>query len=244
MTTTCRLLPLAASDGSHNMAADEVLLEAAEAGHASLRFYTWSKPTLSLGYFQPTARRTTHPLLAKLPWVRRATGGDALVHHHELTYALAVPAGKPWHSGDPWPQRMHRLIGMALVQFGVDCTQACAVPAEAFSGVLCFQHVTPCDLLLNGHKIAGSAQRRRRGALLQHGGILLARSKFAPALPGILELSKLSVPVTALSVLLGEAMQVETGWKLRPAPWTAAEQERTNALAAGKYSHQDWNEKR
>ena len=51
-----------------------------------------------------------------------------------------------------------------------------------FTGLLCFQHLTPGDLLLQGAKVVGSAQRRHRGALLQHGGILLAASPHAPEL--------------------------------------------------------------
>src|SRR6266567_4064320 len=100
MTPTIRLLPFADADGPTNMAADEALLESAsERGVASLRFYTWSEPTLSLGYFQPSAR----PLAVRsLPWLRRSSGGAAIVHHHELTYALALPAGKDWHSREPW----------------------------------------------------------------------------------------------------------------------------------------------
>src|SRR5437588_9911435 len=92
----CRLLPYAVADGAHNMAADEVLLEGASAGVASLRFYGWSEPTLSLGYFQSAAVRRTDPRLAALPYVRRPTGGMTLVHHHELTSALALPARSPW----------------------------------------------------------------------------------------------------------------------------------------------------
>ncbi|MFL5922767.1 MAG: lipoate--protein ligase family protein, partial [Gaiellaceae bacterium] len=71
MSRSCRLLPLAEGDGPWHMAADEVLLESAGAGVASLRFYVWSRPTLSLGYFQPEAVRRSDPLLAELPWVRR-----------------------------------------------------------------------------------------------------------------------------------------------------------------------------
>ena len=71
------------------MALDEVLLEGAILGEASLRFYQWREPTVSLGYFQPYAAAAG---LAGLPLVRRPTGGDLLVHHHELTYTLALAA--------------------------------------------------------------------------------------------------------------------------------------------------------
>ena len=80
-----RLLPFGSADGPTNMAADEALLECASAGVASLRFYTWTEATVSLGYFQPAAAREQVADLARLPWVRRSTGGAAIVHHHELT---------------------------------------------------------------------------------------------------------------------------------------------------------------
>src|SRR5262249_47276804 len=93
------------------MAADEVMVRtAAEYGIASLRFYGWSPPTLSLGYFQPAHARLTEPRLAGMAFVRRASGGAAIVHDHELTYALAVPPDAPWHTGGPWMRRMHECI--------------------------------------------------------------------------------------------------------------------------------------
>src|SRR5437764_13503633 len=102
MTPTIRALPFAAADGPTNMAADEAMLESAsERGVASLRFYTWTEPTLSLGYFQSSEARTL-PNLAPLAWVRRSTGGAGIVHHHELTYSFALPATPPWKSDDSW----------------------------------------------------------------------------------------------------------------------------------------------
>ena len=91
-----RLLPFAAASGAENMARDEAMLHAAERGVASLRFYTWTAPTLSLGYFQPSADRHTDTALSQMAWVRRATGGAAIVHDpaHEITYSLALPPGE------------------------------------------------------------------------------------------------------------------------------------------------------
>src|SRR5262249_19715303 len=87
-----RLLPFAAADGATNMAADEAMLEAAERGLASLRFYTWTEPTLSLGYFQPASGKEALASLASLACVRRSTGGAAIVHHPALTHHPALPA--------------------------------------------------------------------------------------------------------------------------------------------------------
>src|SRR5438270_22730 len=176
--------------GPHHMAADEVLLRSAASGIASLRFYTWETPTLSLGYFQEAASRLAGPLLADLPFVRRSTGGAALVHHHEQTYCLAVPATRPW-LGRCW-LRMHEAITAALSEFGVHADR-CALTGNDDSSFLCFQQHTPGDVMIGNAKIAGSAQRKQRGAVMQHGGILLRPSPFTPTLPGIMELTGVDV---------------------------------------------------
>ena len=78
------------------MALDEAMLEAVARDEAAyLRFYGWTVPTLSLGYFQRMAEVRADPRWRRRPIVRRPTGGGAIWHHHELTYALAVPAGSP-----------------------------------------------------------------------------------------------------------------------------------------------------
>src|SRR5437763_9600743 len=195
---TCRLLPFATADGSRQMAADEVLLAAATEGVASLRFYAWDPPTLSLGYFQRADERLTDPRLEALPFVRRASGGGALVHHHEVTYALALPPGPPWQSGEPWPCRMHHVIQEAVAELGGAATARGCGEERGVGEFLCFRHQTPGDLLVGTCKVVGSAQRRQRGAILQHGGILLAASEYAPQLPGLRELAGLNLAAVAL----------------------------------------------
>ncbi len=184
MSSRIRLLPFAAGDGPYNMAADEALLTSAVDGTASFRCYGWSRATLSLGYFQPAAPALAEPALAGLAWVRRPSGGSALVHHHELTYALALPSGPAWRPPPAgWGWGFHEIIRAALARLGIE-THPCREERKK-SSILCFLHHTPGDLLLGSCKIAGSAQRKRRGALLQHGGILLAQKPPTPLpLPG------------------------------------------------------------
>jgi lipoate-protein ligase A len=240
-------LPYVVADGAHNMAADEVLLESAAAGVASLRCYGWSEATLSLGYFQP--ERLRHAAvpganLAGLPFVRRPSGGAALVHHHEVTYALALPAGAPWQTGEAWPCRMHTLIAAALRTLGVEA-RACDCPdGVRFTGALCFQHVTAGDLLLGTSKIVGSAQRRQRGALLQHGAILLAASPSATILPGIRELSGYHLRVAESVDVVTRGFALRTGWDLVPSDWTVPERRHIAELVATKYTRDAWNYKR
>ncbi len=233
-------------DGVHNMAADETLLESAAAGLASLRFYTWSEPTVSLGYFQAESIRRTDPSLTKLPWVRRPSGGAALIHDREVTYALALPAGRPWQIGDSWLGRMHAIIRLALAVLGVHAKafSPVCIKEGPFTGLLCFRHFTACDLMIQNAKVVGSAQRRQRGALVQHGGILLEQSPYTPALPGIRELSGMKLTAAQVSERVCQEFAAETGWTLQPGDWTDAERDLTESLAQEKYGTDAWNRKR
>lgn len=245
MSQTIRLLPFAGADGATNMAADEAMLESAALGVASLRFYTWNEPTLSLGYFQPADDRLADPNLARLAWVRRSTGGAAIVHHHELTYALALPAGKEWASVEHWICRAHHILQRVLKEHGVESHAVVCGEEQKFGPVVCFLHQTPGDLLIGGSKVAGSAQRKLKGALLQHGSILLHRSEFVPHLPGICD--RPGAPQftpNELAEELADAFAQDTGWAVAPGAWTVEELSRTATIRAEKYANPDWNEKR
>jgi lipoyl(octanoyl) transferase len=237
---TCRLLPFSQADGPHNMAADEVLLQSAQSGQASLRFYAWTEATVSLGYFQASATRESDPKLLALPFVRRATGGSTLVHHHELTYALALP--EPCRIGEPWLVRMHRIIGSALHRLGIACRSASK--QEKGHSVLCFQQVTPGDLLLAGSKIAGSAQRRQKSCLLQHGAVLLKASPHAPQLPGILEQTGRDLSLEECQAAIVQDFRMDTGWEMGAHPWGRQEEELIAQLVVEKYCCAQWNDKR
>jgi lipoate-protein ligase A len=241
---SCRLLPFAMSDGPGNMAADEVLLETAIGGIASLRLYGWTEPTVSLGYFQSVAPLVPDPL-AVLDFVRRCTGGAALVHHYELTYALAVPPGGEWQPRKwPWLCRMHGIIAGTLAAVGVSGV-SCPGTERKLGDVLCFLHQTPGDLLSGAAKIVGSAQRKQRGALLQHGAILLARSPHTPSLPGLHELAGFDpLRVDELQAALLDAFSQDTGWRLEPGDWTAHERARIEDFAESKYRRDSWTYKR
>jgi lipoate-protein ligase A len=225
------------------MADDEVLLHSAATGVASLRFYGWIEATVSLGYFQPASSIRDNSLLAKLPFVRRPTGGHTLVHHHELTYALALPASHV-HAGGSWLIRMHDVIAQALRQLGIIVSQATATAPDPGEPVLCFRRFTAGDLLLEGHKIGGSAQRKQRQCLLQHGAILLASSPHAPQLKGIQELCGAQMPQEDLQKAIRDELARQTGWSIEGDDWTAAERGSREELAAGKYASAAWNEKR
>jgi lipoyl(octanoyl) transferase len=234
----------AVSVGPVNMALDEALLHSATERRASLRFYGWSEPTVSLGYFQSHARQSEDSLLRDLPFVRRPTGGDALVHQHELTYCLAVPAGRAWQSGAPW-LRMHEVFAAALGDLGVEAVPyRASSEKERFSGFLCFQHFTSGDLLVVGSKVVGSAQRKTRGAVMQHGGILLASSPFTPQLPGIQELTGQKLEWEDLIAAIVRHMAEMTGWQIESEEWTEEESRLAEELVRDRYANEGWNRKR
>jgi len=242
MPLVTRLLPTRVADGAWNMAADDALLETAVGGRASLRFYGWSAPTLSLGYFQPHAPARGHGRLGQLAWVRRPTGGAAIVHHLELTYALAMPPGHEWQPrGSSWLVRMHELIRDALADLGVK-GELC-VEEQKLGEVLCFLHYTPGDLIVATSKVVGSAQRKHRGALLQHGSILLKQSPWTPELPGIAELSGRSLTAEQVQSALIDRLS-RGGWKIEPDDWTAEELTSIPERLALRYQAPTWNEKR
>ncbi len=226
------------------MATDEVLVKtAATAGIATLRFYGWSQPTLSLGYFQSEKLRLADPLLAPLPFVRRPSGGETLVHHHELTYALALPAGR-WQKGEPWNLRMHKIIVAALATLGVVSRLHESGAAIADTSPLCFRHFTEGDVMVAGSKVVGSAQRKHRGTILQHGGILLARSSHTPSLPGIAELTGIAVAPAQLVAQVQAAFIADAGVRLAEQLLKANERDGLGELRSEKYASAAWNCKR
>ena len=117
----CRLLRHAPTGGAWNMAVDEMLLEQAEGRAAAcLRFYRWSEPTLSLGYFQTYADRRQHGPSLRCAAVRRLTGGGAILHDAELTYSIVLPSSHPLAARrDELYRAVHGCLIEALGQLGI-----------------------------------------------------------------------------------------------------------------------------
>jgi lipoate-protein ligase A len=186
------------ASGSWNMAVDEALLESAAAGVTTLRFYQWSEPTLSLGYFQKADERRGHAASLACPLVRRASGGGAIVHDQELTYCFAAPiAGRLAAAAAALYDTFHDTLIEALAGWKVTEFRCEAANSESPAGraqpFLCFERRMRGDVLCRDAKVAGSAQRRQRGGLLQHGSVLLVRSRSAPQLAGIYETADVSL---------------------------------------------------
>ncbi len=156
------------------MAIDDAILTVGQQ-LPTLRFYAWQPPCLSLGYGQRAAD-VDFVRLAAAGWdvVRRPTGGRAILHTDELTYSLILPADDPISEGGILPsyRRIRCALTAGLKRLGVTPdpdTDSAAVSA----GPVCFNSPGRYEITVNGRKLIGSAQARRRGGVLQHGSLPL-----------------------------------------------------------------------
>ncbi|HSM35686.1 MAG TPA: hypothetical protein VK837_04740 [Longimicrobiales bacterium] len=171
------------SGGARNMAVDDALLATAAAGGpATLRLYRWAPACLSVGRNQVIRGRLDGARLAKRGWqlVRRPTGGLAVLHDDEITYAVAAPMDAV---GGPRVayRRISAALAVALRSLGLDAAVA-AAPAGTPShprrdDARCFAGAASGEVCVGGRKLLGSAQRRSGSALLQHGSLLLRGSQ-------------------------------------------------------------------
>ena len=192
--------------GAENMARDEALLgEALRTGAAFLRLYRFDPPCWSIGRNEPA--NATHDVAV----VRRPTGGRAVWHEHEVTYAVAAPLAAFGRLRDAY-RAIHERLARALKSMGVDATLAVDRPTVRLSDrpASCFAATVGGEVLVAGRKVIGSAQVRRRDAFLQHGSILLDGS------PDV-------VNATTLRDVLGRPVTFEevadaiaTAWDLAP----------------------------
>ncbi len=158
------------------MSIDSALLALAEAdGVGFLRLYRWGPPCVSFGRHEPAARRYDRARMSALgvDTVRRPTGGRAVWHDAELTYAVAAPIGALGTLRASCEQ-IHAMLRDALALLGVTATAAPSPPrAVSPAAGSCFETAAGGELLVGGQKVAGSAQLRTERALLQHGSLLL-----------------------------------------------------------------------
>jgi lipoyl(octanoyl) transferase len=164
----------ASRSAAMNMAIDEALLQNAKV--ASLRFYRWGHAALSFGYFGKFADVEAYVKEREL--VRRWTGGGIVLHGDDLTYSIVIPAGDPAFAYSTMSiyEKTHEVLRNALLATGQHAVVAAIADrgtgvSEACYNGHCFANPVRADVLLNGQKVAGAAQRKTRAGLLQQGSI-------------------------------------------------------------------------
>jgi lipoate-protein ligase A len=180
MSEVWRLLVSPPARGARNMAVDEAILDAVARAAAppSLRLYAWQPACLSLGHAQP-AEVVDVAALHALGWqvVRRPTGGRALLHVDEVTYAVIAPESHAAVAGGvitAYRNLSRGLVrGLGLLGLEVDPPELGAADHGDLSNPVCFEVPSAYEITVGGKKLIGSAQLRRRGAVLQHGALPL-----------------------------------------------------------------------
>lgn len=170
---------------SFNMALDEALLDWHSKGEIPpvVRFYQWNPATLSIGYFQSVEKEINMEQVAKhqLGFVRRPTGGRGVLHEHELTYSIIVSESYP--NMPATVTEAYRVLSEGLLigfqKLGLDAYFSVPDSEEKRNDLknpksaVCFDAPSWYELVVEGKKVAGSAQTRQKGVILQHGAILL-----------------------------------------------------------------------
>ena len=175
-----RLVITQPADGASNMAIDQAIGEAVAAGDVlpTLRFYRWNPPCVSLGQSQ-SAELLDLNRCAHLGWdiVRRTTGGRAVLHHDELTYSIAAPLNEPRVAGGVLKSYQRLSLGLltGLQLMGATPQRATSdKPVLSQQSAACFEIASDYELTIDGRKLIGSAQKRSRNLVLQHGSIPLS----------------------------------------------------------------------
>jgi lipoate-protein ligase A len=206
--------------GAWNMAVDEAIMESVGAGQSppTLRLYAWEPACLSLGYGQ---RFTDVDVvrLNDLGWdiVRRPTGGRAILHTDELTYSLSLPAEHELAAGTV--VESYQRISLALLSGLTDLGAAPRADQRAErveSGPVCFETPSHYEITVEGRKLVGSAQMRRKNAILQHGSLPLygdiARICSALVFPDEIARQSAEENVHQRALTLADALGYEIGW--------------------------------
>ncbi|PLR68100.1 lipoate--protein ligase family protein [Bacillus sp. UMB0893] len=262
---------------SFNMALDEALLDWNSEGiiPPTIRFYGWNPATLSVGYFQKVEKEINLEAVEKygLGFVRRPTGGRGVLHDQELTYSVIVSEEHP-----DMPKTVteaYRVISEGVLQgfreLGLDAYFAVPKTEEERQGLknprsaVCFDAPSWYELVVEGRKVAGSAQTRQKGVILQHGSILLDLDEeklfnlFKYPSERVKERMQKNFKnkavavnaVRATPVTIAEAKEAfkkgfEKGLDITLESYTLSDKEQAyvEKIAREKYSTEEWNYKR
>ncbi|HEC2154076.1 TPA: lipoate--protein ligase family protein [Staphylococcus delphini] len=263
MTETWHFINTGSHDPYYNMALDEALLNFVSRGEIDpvVRFYTWNPPTLSIGYFQRLSKEIDIDKVKEKGYglVRRQTGGRGVLHDKELTYSVIVPEAHP-----DMPQTVteaYRVISGGLLEgfksLGFDAHFAVPRSKEEREKLkqprssVCFDAPSWYELVVEGKKIAGSAQTRQKGVILQHGSILQdvdiddlfdmfifknerlkakMKEAFVEKAVAINDLSDETVTLAQMEVAFKEGFKKALDIEFKPLELTAAQLEEVKAL--------------
>lgn len=269
--TTWRVIEHPPGNGAWNMAVDEAILESVYAGHSlpTLRLYAWEPACLSLGHAQPFSDVDT-ATLSENGWtvVRRPTGGRAILHVDELTYAVIAPETEPRVSGGVIESylRLSQALLEALRLLGLT-PQAFEKPASTNgnrSNPVCFEVPSNYEITVNNKKLIGSAQARRKEGILQHGSLPLYGnlSRIIQALKFDHQDGKerAKARLLAHATTLEQELEQRVEWQqasdavkqgftsilnldIQPGELTQEEKNRAQILMQEKYAHPSWTER-
>ncbi|MPQ24668.1 lipoate--protein ligase family protein [Bacillus paralicheniformis] len=272
-----RFIDSGRQDPAFNMALDEALLywHSENKIPPTIRFYGWNPPTLSVGYFQNIEKEINLDAVKKhgLGFVRRPTGGRGVLHDQELTYSVIVSEEHP-----EMPKTVteaYRVISEGILEgfrelgldayFAVPRTEKEKQSLKNPRSSVCFDAPSWYELVVEGRKVAGSAQTRQKGVILQHGSILLdldedklfdlfiykndrlrerMQRNFKQKAVAINELAKEKVTIEEASKAFKKGFEKGLNIHLEPYELTEEETEFVADLARTKYAADEWNYRR
>jgi len=251
-----------------NMAFDECLLNWHSQGDIppTLRFYGWRKPTLSIGYFQ-RAKTINFDAVKKYDceFVRRLTGGSAVLHDDELTYSLVIS------ERDPGIPKSVTKAYYVLSQGILEGYRNLGVPAEFAipereieqeRSAICFEKPSFYEMVVDGKKICGNAQTRKSGVLMQHGSLPMSlntdilfdlfafssdemrkrrKEKFAAKATSIKDVINKTLSYETMVAAFKKGFETGLGIHLTPLTLTDDQWEEIHKLAQRKYATDTWN---
>ncbi len=245
---------------SYNMAVDEFMLKKVEEASNTtiLRFYGWSPPSISIGRSQRHKRVVNFDLLRKhgIDFVRRPTGGKTVLHYDELTYSIA--SSDKTFVNSTSIREVYNLLAKALLKGLRDLNLNAEIISKDPKGIVktdlpCFSYPTRDEIVINGKKIIGSAQKRSKLAFLQHGSIPIKdRRELYAKLTGI-DKTVLFNSMTTIELELGKkdfteirdsfikGFKDEFKIKFQEYLFDSEDIKQIDFLINNKYSNPDWN---
>lgn len=271
---TWRFIDSGNGSAAFNMALDEALLNWHSEGIIPpvIRFYGWNPATLSIGYFQKAEKEIDLAAVKSqgLGFVRRPTGGRGVLHEHELTYSVIVSESHPKMPASV--TEAYRVISEGILRgfhqlgleayFAVPKTMEERQALKSPHSAVCFDAPSWYELVVEGRKVAGSAQTRQKGVILQHGSILLdldedklfslfkypnervkerMQRAFRNKAVAINDISAKRITIEEAKTAFRKGFAEGLDIHLEPYELTAAEMEYVHSIAEERYESDEWN---